>query len=165
LWKLVQQNSFHQEIEFLSSNKPLPKGNRLEKLDPFIDEDGILHVGGRISRASLSFETHHPIILPKDSHSVKLLVTDSHERVSHQGRGFTINSLRSRVYWVLGCHRLVSSLIFQCVICRKLRSKPMTQKMADLPRDRTEPSPPFTHCGIDCFGPFNVMALRKEGTE
>ncbi len=34
--------------------------------------------------------------------------------------------------------------------------------MANLPKDRVEPSPPFTFCGIDCFGPFIVKEGRKE---
>lgn len=34
--------------------------------------------------------------------------------------------------------------------------------MADLPEERTEISPTFTYCGIDCFGPFLVKEGRKE---
>ena len=34
--------------------------------------------------------------------------------------------------------------------------------MADLPEDRMESTPPFTYCGIDCFGPFYVKEARKE---
>ena len=28
--------------------------------------------------------------------------------------------------------------------------------MADLPSDRFQEEPPFTHCGVDMFGPFHV---------
>ena len=34
--------------------------------------------------------------------------------------------------------------------------------MAELQSDRVEEYPPFTHCGIDCFGPFMVKQGRKE---
>nr|XP_055051225.1 uncharacterized protein LOC129437096 [Misgurnus anguillicaudatus] len=34
--------------------------------------------------------------------------------------------------------------------------------MADLPEERMEMTPPFTYCGIDCFGPFYVKEARKE---
>jgi hypothetical protein len=34
--------------------------------------------------------------------------------------------------------------------------------MADLPEDRVDPSPPFTCCGMDCFGPFLTKQGRKE---
>ena len=34
--------------------------------------------------------------------------------------------------------------------------------MSDLPKERTEPSPPFTFVGMDCFGPIMVKNGRKE---
>ena len=34
--------------------------------------------------------------------------------------------------------------------------------MSDLPRERTEPSPPFTYCGMNFFGPFLTKKGRKE---
>ena len=36
------------------------------------------------------------------------------------------------------------------------------QKMSDLPEDRLEPSPPFTYCAVDLFGPFIVKEGRQE---
>ena len=35
-------------------------------------------------------------------------------------------------------------------------------KMADLPEDRLEPSPPFTNCVVDYFGPWIIKDGRKE---
>ncbi|RXN38546.1 hypothetical protein ROHU_001010 [Labeo rohita] len=37
-----------------------------------------------------------------------------------------------------------------------------TQMMADLPAYRLDPSPPFSYCGMDCFGPFLCKQGRKE---
>ena len=34
--------------------------------------------------------------------------------------------------------------------------------MTDLPKEREEPSPPFTYCGVDLFGPWYVKEGRKE---
>ncbi|XP_078350872.1 uncharacterized protein LOC144635663 [Oculina patagonica] len=34
--------------------------------------------------------------------------------------------------------------------------------MANLPEDRVESTPPFTYCGMDCFGPFTIKEGRKE---
>ena len=36
------------------------------------------------------------------------------------------------------------------------------KKMADLPLDRIDPSPPFTYVGVDFFGPWLVKEGRKE---
>ena len=44
-----------------------------------------------------------------------------------------------------------------------LRRRPTEgQKMVDLPEDRVESTPPFTYCGMDCFGPFTVKERSKE---
>lgn len=34
--------------------------------------------------------------------------------------------------------------------------------MADLPSDRLEPTPPFTYCAVDYFGPWMIKEGRKE---
>ncbi len=34
--------------------------------------------------------------------------------------------------------------------------------MANLPEDRLEPSAPFTHCGVDYFGPWLIKERRRE---
>ncbi|XP_029596472.1 uncharacterized protein LOC115179216 [Salmo trutta] len=34
--------------------------------------------------------------------------------------------------------------------------------MADLPKERMETTPPFTYCGMDCFGPFYAKDGRRE---
>ncbi|XP_023807775.1 uncharacterized protein LOC111946875 [Oryzias latipes] len=73
-----------------------------------------------------------------------------------------MNELRSNGIWILGCSHAVSSFIYKCVKCRKLRRSAQVQKMADLPHDRVETTPPFTYCGMDCFGPFYIKEGRKE---
>ena len=74
LCKLVQQKQFHDEIEKLQQGKPFSKSNPLRKLDPFLDETGLLRVGGRLRRCSdIEFNSKCPIILPKDSNLTELL--------------------------------------------------------------------------------------------
>ena len=73
----------------------------------------------------------------------------------------TVNEIRSSGYWIIGCSQAVSSYIYKCVTCRKLRGRNQDQKMANLPSDRLE-SAPFSYCGMDCFGPFTVKDGRKE---
>ena len=86
----------------------------------------------------------------------------AHERVAHEGRGMTINQIRSSGFWVTRCNSLVRSIISKCVRCKQLRGKLQQQKMADLPKDRMSEEPPFTYCGIDLFGSFVVKDGRKE---
>ncbi|XP_064828705.1 histone-lysine N-methyltransferase PRDM9-like [Oncorhynchus masou masou] len=48
-------------------------------------------------------------------------------------------------------------ILKSCVFCRRMQARAGEQKMADLPQDRVPPDlPPFTHVGIDYFGPIEV---------
>ncbi|XP_076740274.1 uncharacterized protein LOC143418645 [Maylandia zebra] len=161
---IVQRSIFCKEIKALQTRKDLPKDrtNRLYRLDPFLDEKGVLRVGGRLERSTLQPHVKHPVILPKTCHIAKLLIDHYHQRVKHQGRGMTINELRSNGIWILGCSQAVSSFIYNCIKCRKFRRRGEEQKMANLPSERMETTPPFTYCGMDCFGPFYIKEGRKE---
>lgn len=161
--KLVQEEEFPDEIKSLKVKKVIckTKHSKLYKLCPFLDEEGILRVGGRLSQATLHPYVKHPAILPRNSHISDLIIKHFHERVHHQGRGMTVNELRANGLWILGCSSAVSSHIFKCVKCRKYRRCTEEQKMGNLPEDRMERSPPFTYTGIDCFGPIHVKEGRK----
>ena len=58
----------------------------LYRLDPFVDDNGILRVGGRLRRARPEYKEKHPAILPKGNHVSKLIVRHYHGQVHHQGR-------------------------------------------------------------------------------
>jgi len=45
----------------------LRQASSIYKLDPFVDEEGTLRVGGRLKRSKLNLEFKHPILLPKTS--------------------------------------------------------------------------------------------------
>lgn len=134
----------------------------LKSLNVMLDNKGTLRVGGRLKRSSEEFHTKHPIVLPRVSHLSLLLVRHHHRHVGHQGRTSTLNSLRQAGIWICGARRVVASTVHRCVPCTRLRGKPASQKMADLPTERVEVAPPFTHTGLDCFGPFTVKAGRKD---
>jgi len=174
----VQAETLHQEIKVLkdkestipTENEGLPKKQRksirkvstIHKLDPFIDKDGILRVGGRLNRATMPDAIKHPVILPRDSHVSSLVVKCFHEKVMHQGRASTLNEMRSSGFWLIGGAHVVNSVISSCVTCRKIRGSVAEQKMADLPEDRMEDVAPFTYSAVDYFGPFTIKEGRKE---
>lgn len=159
--KLVQESAFQNTISSLNKTEKLPQTNPLYPLDPVL-HDGLMCVGGRLRKADLPSHCRHPVILPKESHITRLILAHVHQQVEHQGRGMTMNKLRSSGYWIIGGSKVVANFIRQCVICRKLRRPTECQRMADLPTERVVPSPPFTYCGMDCFGPFLVKQGRKE---
>ena len=71
------------------------------KLDPFIDEKGLLRAGGRLRKSILHFTDVHPILLGKDSCITRLIVEWYHQKTAHGGRGFAINEIRSNEFWVV----------------------------------------------------------------
>lgn len=133
----------------------------LYRLDPFLDCNGVLRVGGRIRRADLTEALCHPVILPKKSHITKLVINHFHQRVNHMGRGTTHSNLRQNGFWIINGSSAVSQMISQCVPCKRLRGNLQTQKMADLPVDRLTEEPPFTYTAVDFFGPFCIKEKRS----
>ena len=72
----------------------------------------------------------------------------------------TLIKVRSLGYWVIQGNSVVKGLISNCVNCRRLRGKVGDQIMADLPPDRAKEEPPYTFCGVDMFGPFEIKERR-----
>ena len=83
--KAVQESAFPEEKELLikvhktkeeasNRNLHLKRKSHLYRLDPYIDEDGIMHVGGRIKRTNLPQNLLHPIIMPRSSHITTLMI-------------------------------------------------------------------------------------------
>ena len=140
----------------------MKKANSLYKMDPFLDKDGILRVGGRLKYADLSEADKHPIVLPKKGHVTSLVIAHYHSLVEHQGRGMTHNKIRSSGFWIIGGASLISNFIARCTRCRKLRGPLQEQKMADLPEDQVQPAPPFSFCAVDYFGPWYVKKGRRQ---
>ena len=160
----VQQEVYGKEILALKENNAIPKSSPIASLLPFIGSDDILRVGGRLKNAPVLISREkHPIIIPGKHHIARLLTIHFHEEVQHQGRHFTEGAIRAGGFWITGGKRLVSSIIYRCVKCRKLRGKFEGQKMADLPSDRLEEAPPFTYVGLDVFGPWSVTTRRTRG--
>ena len=141
--------------------KQLKGGSRLLGLDPFIDEEGMLRVGGRLKNSSLQYHLKHPLILP-NNHVAELIVRWYHYRIEHGGRSATLNEIRSNGYWIVKGNAMVRRVIFKCVNCRRLRGRVAEQKMSDLPTERVTSSSPFASTGIDMFGPFIIKQGRKE---
>ena len=138
------------------------KANSIYRLDPFVDSSGLLRVGGRLKADSIVDHVKHPLLLPRKSHVTNLIIRYSNEKTHHQGRGITVNELRSCGYWVIGMSSAVAHYIRNCTVFRKWRGYVVEQKKADLPADRMEVVPPLTYCAVDLFGPFTIKEGRKE---
>ncbi|XP_044160670.1 uncharacterized protein LOC122945622 [Bufo gargarizans] len=100
--KCVQQEVFKEEIQNLLKKEEISRHSSLKKLNPILDEDGVLRIGGRLSAADMTIQERHPFIIPKNHHIALLLVRHYHEQVAHQGRHFTEGAVRSAGLWIIG---------------------------------------------------------------
>ena len=157
----LAQREFSKELESLKKRECLRKESPLYRLDPFLDRNGLIRVGGRVKRTSLHENLKFPYVLPTDHPITTLIIRHFHDLTHHQGRGLTCGEIRANGFWVVRLTKMVKSLIRKCVTCNRLRGRPVEQKMSDLPSDRAEPAPPFLHSGCDVFGPFVVTLGRK----
>ena len=157
IFRMIQRKSFLEEVKAVSSgtcsSNGVNRSSSLFKLDPFIDSNGVLRVGGRLSIPKLTSNGAHPVVLPKTSNITEAAVIWSHETLGHGGRGLTLNNLKKNGVWVLGANAVVRRIIHIYVTCRKLRGRFGDQKMSDLPKERCYEAAPFTHCSVDMFGP------------
>ena len=73
--------------------------HHLQHMSPFLDQQGIWRVGGRLTAAPIAVVSQHPIILSADSDIVRLIVNDIHERLMHSGLNHTLNKFRMK-HWM-----------------------------------------------------------------
>ena len=158
----TQTTHFCKEVNLVSAGQLIPRRSPIYRLDHIVGDDGVLRVGGRLESAPVDTNSKHPAILPKDNHVGMLIVRDAHAVQSrHSGTEHVLSLVRQQ-YWIVNGRTLVKRVLRQCVPCRRLKGKPCSQRMADLPADRLCPEePPFTYVGIDCFGPFYVKRGRS----
>ena len=158
--KLVQAEVFHGEVKQLKVNKRIPSTSKLKNLDPFLDESGVLRVGGRLKFGKLPYASKHQIILPNNHYAVKLLVRHLHNSYYHVGKEQLLSIVRQN-YWIVNSRKMLWRVIKGCIKCQNVKAKPYTTKMSNLPADRLEVTTPFSNTGVDYFGPITVKILRS----
>ena len=159
--KYLQKNEFKEEIVALKKHKQVKRVSSLYKLDPFLNAEGIICVGGRLRNAQIPFETRHQMILPKNNHVVDLIVRFYHVTSEHSGKEYVLSLVREK-FWIVQPRSVIRKILRGCFCCKRNKAKPAYQKMANLPEDRVEQNkPPFTYVGVDYFGPFMVKRARS----
>ena len=134
----------------------------LRQLAPFLDEQGLLRVGGRLQRAGYSYSQTHPLILPRRHLLTARIVASCHTQNKHVGYGHVLAILRER-FWVLGGTATVRHYLLGCVRCRHARAPPGAQQMAPLPASRFKVNlPAFSYFAVDYFGPLTVKVTSRK---
>ena len=162
--RLIRRNQscvYSQEIDRLAAGELVKTSSSLMRLSPYLDARGVLRVGGRLNEIEAGTDRKHPIIIHGNDVIAGAIVKDIH-CVAHVGVEWCL-SIARKTFWIVKARPLIKRIVKSCVTCRRLYAKPCEQLMADLPKERVQSGkPPFSHVGIDVFGPFYVKLMRSE---
>ncbi|CAK1581575.1 unnamed protein product [Parnassius mnemosyne] len=160
--KQYQAIHFKEEILLVKQKSNLPKGSKLRSLNPVMDADEILRVGGRLELSGLSRNQKHPILIPKKCHLTNLIIADAHKNTLHGGPQLMICYIQVK-YWILGAKQSVRSYFRKCLTCAKNSPNTQTQLMGQLPAARVTPIRPFKCSGVDYAGPIQIRTAKGRG--
>ena len=150
-----QSRSFPADLLALKHGHALPASSRLKALVPFIDQENLLRVGGRLCHSNLTLSQQHPLITDGKDILIHNLFTHMHVCLGHCGPSLLLTSVGSRFH-TLGARRLSRTICSQCKVCRRAAPNPKPQLMGQVPEQRTTPSPAFQTTGLDFAGPFTL---------
>lgn len=95
----MQKECFAEELCLLHKGQPVSGSSRLRQLCPTVDDQGVMRVEGRLSKAANSdvpYSAKHPVILYPTHRYTRLLLHEYHVQSGHQGHARTLNELRQR---------------------------------------------------------------------
>lgn len=130
--KNAQAIYYGVEIRYCREGRPVPTNSGLAKLVPFLDRDGVLRVGGRLSHAAIPEDAKHQAILPPHARLSQLIIADAHAITLHGGAQLMIAHLR-RSFWITRMRQVVKSLIHHCPTCIRYAQATNDQLMGNLP--------------------------------
>lgn len=127
---------------------------RLATLSPFLDDNHLLRVGGRLQESELSYETKHPLVLP--SHPVaEMIIKALHVENLHVGPS-TLLAIVRQSFWPLKGRSITRKVTRGCIQCFRTQPRGVQQLMGSLPEERVTVAAPFEFTGVDYAGPVMV---------
>lgn len=161
--KSAQRQFFSEEINTLMlPNGALKGSSRLKTLNPLIDSEGLLRVGGRLENSNLTENEKHPMLLPPHHKLTHLIIIEEHKAM-HAAPLALLANIRLK-FWPLQGRRLTTRVVNRCVECIRAKPKFSTPLMGPLPAERVVAAPAFTSVGIDFTGPIRLKSSTKVAT-
>ncbi|XP_014217295.1 uncharacterized protein LOC106645853 [Copidosoma floridanum] len=159
--RAAQGDSFARERHALAKGQKISAGSKLIPFLPFLDDRGLIRIKGRVTCVAGAEFNHTPIVLDGKHNTVRAIVRKLYYRWQHGYHETVVNELLQR-YVVFGARPALRAVCNQCLICKMRRGRPQPPLMAALPEGRLAyRQRPFTHCGVDYFGPMLVKIGRS----
>ena len=152
-----QENYYSKELKALLKQAQIADSSPISKFNPYLAEDGMVRLSGRLDRDLIPKDQRNPILLPDVSPLAKLLIREAHKRTLHGGPRVMMAVLRQK-FWITNLRRAIRTSNSRCVDCIRERKQMEEQMMACLPKDRIEPYRAFKRSGVDYAGPFLLKA-------
>lgn len=149
IFKLIQKEDFSG-----------PDDPRIRCLSPFYDEKCLIRLKSRVSNRPDTESYRYPIVLASRHLLVKKLIMDAHVESCHVGTQGLLSLLREK-FWILGGRRAIRSVISKCILCKKVKSNPLSSTSPPLPLDRVRDAICFEVTGVDMAGPLYLKDNSK----
>lgn len=162
LIKLAQSQMFPQEIHSFKTHGSINSNSKILSLNPFLDSNQLLRVGGRLCNAQIAYDAKHPIILCHKHIVTKLIMEFEHKIQMHVGPQALLYVVRQR-YWPTSGRNLARKIVHNCITCFKIKPRSQAPLMGDLPPARVQQSAVFQNVGIDYAGPFLLKTHKLRG--
>ncbi|KAL0850873.1 hypothetical protein ABMA28_006783 [Loxostege sticticalis] len=162
LFQKAQMESFAEELKVLRASQPVPKSSSIAALAPILDEDGLIRLDSRIkSVPGVRDSVKSPIILDGRNRIARLIILHKHHEAGHGNHEMVLNEIRQQ-FWILRARATIRSVVKGCLLCRRQKGRLLTPTTGDLPLERLDHHKrPFTHVGLDYFGPVEVTVGRR----
>ena len=154
--KIMQKNSFPQELEDLKKKGFVNQG-RCKKLRLILDQDGVIRCQSRVQYTLSKDPRNSPILMDTNSDLTASYIKNIHVQNNCGTKNFTLNYARQEIH-AIRLVNLVKQIIGKCKVCMRYRCHPYRYPIQPiLPLERTLKDSPFSACGTDLFGPYNVL--------
>jgi hypothetical protein len=168
IFKKIQKEAFPEELEKFQKMSENPEvkvelnsASPIYSLRPFIDAQGVIRMKSRKTASQLSYSSKNPAILPKVHEFVHSLWKYLHAKNHHTGIETTIADGREKA-WIISARDSLYKVTKNCSTCEIKNAVARIPEIADLHEARQHfDAPPFTHVGVDCFGPISVRQGRS----
>ena len=158
LFQLLIKSIQHQSLDELRTQieKPTTMKKHYKKLNPYIDTDGIIRVGGRLyNMPLLNNKQQCPIILLKRNKSVEHIIINIHIRtLKHMGGPLFLYNEVQGEYWLFGGRHETSRILRLCSRCSRRNPTAAAAQMA-----------PLSHMRIPNSGETVICAFSKVGID